>query len=172
MLIWQVLGWLSLLSRVTITHLFASSFLDRLYLSLFQDKPTLRDSSNSTGHCDRPQSVTRHLFAPLTTAVQQQEQQQQRQQQLEQPQLSCRPQTATASIFAPRTEDMNKGFLTFSEDQPGLTSAYSPLQKKNRNLFRNEKEIADPCPYRRLLKKKKIWGSKIRKNMTHESRIL
>ncbi|XP_008554125.1 hypoxia-inducible factor 1-alpha isoform X2 [Microplitis demolitor] len=31
------------------------------------------------------------------------------------------PQTATASIFAPRTEDMNKGFLTFSEDQPGLT---------------------------------------------------
>lgn len=34
------------------------------------------------------------------------------------------PQTATASIFAPRTEDMNKGFLTFSEDQPGLTSKY------------------------------------------------
>ncbi|KAJ8674336.1 hypothetical protein QAD02_005598 [Eretmocerus hayati] len=31
------------------------------------------------------------------------------------------PQTATASIFAPRTKDMNKGFLTFSEDQPGLT---------------------------------------------------
>lgn len=32
------------------------------------------------------------------------------------------PQTATASIFAPRTEDMNTGFLTYSEDQPGLTS--------------------------------------------------
>ncbi|XP_043477190.1 protein similar-like isoform X2 [Leptopilina heterotoma] len=31
------------------------------------------------------------------------------------------PQTATASIFAPRTEDMNTGFLTYSEDQPGLT---------------------------------------------------
>ncbi|XP_011696892.1 PREDICTED: uncharacterized protein LOC105455341 [Wasmannia auropunctata] len=86
---------------------------------IFQDKPTVvSDSSDSAGHCDRPQSVTRHLFAPLAAAVQQQEQQQQQQ---EQSQLSCRPQTATASIFAPRTEDMNKGFLTFSEDQPGLT---------------------------------------------------
>jgi hypoxia-inducible factor 1 alpha len=36
------------------------------------------------------------------------------------------PQTATASIFAPRTKDMNKGFLTFSEDQPGLTSKIEP----------------------------------------------
>ncbi|XP_012535066.1 protein similar isoform X2 [Monomorium pharaonis] len=81
---------------------------------IFQGKPTVvRESSDSAEHCDRPQSVTRHLFAPLATAVQQQQQ--------EQPQLSCRPQTATASIFAPRTEDMNKGFLTFSEDQPGLT---------------------------------------------------
>ncbi|XP_011306548.1 uncharacterized protein [Fopius arisanus] len=36
---------------------------------------------------------------------------------------TCRPppQTATASIFAPRTEEMNTGFLIFSEDQPGLT---------------------------------------------------
>ncbi|XP_015109225.1 hypoxia-inducible factor 1-alpha isoform X2 [Diachasma alloeum] len=36
---------------------------------------------------------------------------------------NCRPppQTATASIFAPRTEEMNTGFLIFSEDQPGLT---------------------------------------------------
>ncbi|XP_071573647.1 uncharacterized protein Sima [Temnothorax nylanderi] len=81
---------------------------------IFQDKPTVVcDSSDSAGHRDRPQSVTRHLFAPL---VQQQQQQQQ-----EQPQLSCRPQTATASIFAPRTEDMNKGFLYFSEDHPGVT---------------------------------------------------
>ncbi|KYQ50321.1 Hypoxia-inducible factor 1-alpha [Trachymyrmex zeteki] len=88
--------------------------------SLFQGKPTVvNDSSDSAEHRDRPQSVTRHLFAPLVTTVQQQEQQQQQEQ--EQSQLSCRPQTATASIFAPRTEDMNKGFLTFSEDQPGLT---------------------------------------------------
>lgn len=91
----------------------------------------VRDSLDSAGHCDRPQSVTRHLFAPLVTAVQQQEQQQQQQ---EQPQLSCRPQTATASIFAPRTEDMNKGFLTFSEDQPGLTSVYSPFSLCKRKL--------------------------------------
>ncbi|XP_051158753.1 hypoxia-inducible factor 1-alpha-like isoform X2 [Leptopilina boulardi] len=42
---------------------------------------------------------------------------------INQDQLSQLPlsQTATASIFAPRTEDMNTGFLTYSEDQPGLT---------------------------------------------------
>lgn len=32
------------------------------------------------------------------------------------------PKAATAKIFAPRTEDMNKGFLTFSDDDTGLTS--------------------------------------------------
>jgi len=119
--------------------------------SLFQDKSTVvSDSSDSTGHCDRPQSVTRHLFAPLA-AVQQQEQQQQQQQE----QLSCRPQTATASIFAPRTEDMNKGFLTFSEDQPGLTSAYS-CEKENRVLsYVKARKESQTRPYRRLLAKKK-----------------
>lgn len=102
--------------------------------SLFQGKPTVvRDSSDSAGHRDRPQAVTRHLFAPLATTVQQEQQQQ------EQPQLSCRPQTATASIFAPRTEDMNKGFLTFSEDQPGLTSAYSPSAIKKIEFFPKRK---------------------------------
>jgi hypothetical protein len=95
-----------------------------------QGKPAVeRDSSDSIGRRDQPQAVTRHLFAPLPLTVQQQQQQQ------EQPQLSCRPspQTATASIFAPRTEDMNKGFLTFSEDQPGLTSVY--LSLRNQMLF-------------------------------------
>lgn len=33
-----------------------------------------------------------------------------------------RPQSVTNTIFAPRTEDMNKGFLMFSEEEPGLTS--------------------------------------------------
>ncbi|KAJ9599244.1 hypothetical protein L9F63_010246 [Diploptera punctata] len=32
-----------------------------------------------------------------------------------------RPQAATSKIFAPRTEEMNKGFLMFSEEEPGLT---------------------------------------------------
>ncbi|KAF5274064.1 hypothetical protein FQR65_LT04462 [Abscondita terminalis] len=32
-----------------------------------------------------------------------------------------RPQTATSKIFAPRTEEMSKGFLTFSDEEPGLT---------------------------------------------------
>ncbi|XP_050420456.1 protein similar-like isoform X2 [Adelges cooleyi] len=31
------------------------------------------------------------------------------------------PKAATAKIFVPRTEDMNKGFLTFSDDDTGLT---------------------------------------------------
>lgn len=34
---------------------------------------------------------------------------------------SVRPHTATTKIFGPRTKDMNKGFLTFSEEEPGLT---------------------------------------------------
>lgn len=33
-----------------------------------------------------------------------------------------RPQAATAKTFVPRTEDMNKGFLMFSDDESGLTS--------------------------------------------------
>lgn len=32
-----------------------------------------------------------------------------------------KPKHATEKIFAPRTEDMNKGFLMFSEEEPGLT---------------------------------------------------
>jgi hypoxia-inducible factor 1 alpha len=32
--------------------------------------------------------------------------------------------SVTSTIFAPRTEEMNKGFLTFSEDEAGLTSEY------------------------------------------------
>lgn len=35
-----------------------------------------------------------------------------------------RPQTATSRLFAPRTEEMNKGFLMFSEEEPGLTSKF------------------------------------------------
>lgn len=130
--------------------------------SLFQGKPTVvNDSSDSAEHRDRPQSVTRHLFAPLVTTVQQQEQQQQQEQ--EQSQLSCRPQTATASIFAPRTEDMNKGFLTFSEDQPGLTSAYFPLRKRKLSLFQSEgqKGIADYHSYCRVfVRKRRLKGKR------------
>lgn len=91
---------------------------------LFQGKPAVElDSPNHPSRRNRPQVTTRHLFAP--TAVQQQQQL-----------LSSRlpPQTATESIFAPRTEDMNTGFLTFSEDQPGLTSAYFLLSNRSYEL--------------------------------------
>lgn len=47
---------------------------------------------------------------------------------------TLRPQLATSKIFAPRTEDMNKGFLMFSDDEPGLTSELI-------SDFRNEKRI-------------------------------
>lgn len=33
-----------------------------------------------------------------------------------------RPQTNTSKIFGPRTRDMNKGYLMFSEEAPGQTS--------------------------------------------------
>ncbi|XP_050546029.1 hypoxia-inducible factor 1-alpha-like isoform X2 [Daktulosphaira vitifoliae] len=35
--------------------------------------------------------------------------------------FSDSPKATTAKIFVPRTEDMNKGFLTFSDDDTGLT---------------------------------------------------
>lgn len=38
------------------------------------------------------------------------------------PNIPLRPQATTAKIFGPRTEDMNKGFLMFSDEEPGLTS--------------------------------------------------
>ncbi|CAK9813264.1 Hypoxia-inducible factor 1-alpha [Anthophora quadrimaculata] len=81
---------------------------------VFQGKPALEYDPETTVRQGRPQAVTRHLFASLASQQQQQQQEQQ---------ITCRPppQTATASIFAPRTEDMSKGFLTFSEDHPGLT---------------------------------------------------
>ncbi|XP_031848745.2 HIF-1 transcription factor component sima isoform X1 [Nomia melanderi] len=81
---------------------------------IFQGKPALEYDPESTVRRERPQAVTRQLFVPISPQQQQQQQQEQ---------ITCRPppQTATASIFAPRTKDMNKGFLTFSEDHPGLT---------------------------------------------------
>lgn len=43
------------------------------------------------------------------------------------PENTVRPHTATTKIFGPRTKDMNKGFLTFSEEEPGITSKYNPF---------------------------------------------
>ncbi|XP_076756551.1 HIF-1 transcription factor component sima [Xylocopa sonorina] len=77
---------------------------------VFQGKPAVDYDPKTAARQDKPRVVTKHLFAPIDSQERQE-------------QIPCRPppQTATASIFAPRTEDMNKGFLTFSEDQPGLT---------------------------------------------------
>ncbi|XP_066262735.1 hypoxia-inducible factor 1-alpha isoform X2 [Euwallacea similis] len=56
----------------------------------------------------RPVSVTAKLFSSYEPPKE------------HQPEV-VRPHTATKTIFAPRTEDMSKGFLTFSEEEPGLT---------------------------------------------------
>lgn len=39
-----------------------------------------------------------------------------------------RPQPATSKIFAPRTKEMLNGFLTYSDDESGLTSKYFNLK--------------------------------------------
>lgn len=83
---------------------------------LLQDKLSTDYDTAVRQRGNRPQAVTRNLFG------QQQENQQLSGQTTTT--TTTRPQTTTASIFAPRTEDMSKGFLTFSEDQPGLTSTY------------------------------------------------
>lgn len=86
--------------------------------SIFGQHPTKVSQLSSAVCVNRGQSVTAKLFAasptlsslglpvgaiPSVTAQQ-------------------RPQNVTTKIFAPRTEDMNKGFLMFSEDESGLTS--------------------------------------------------
>lgn len=89
--------------------------------SIFGQHPTKVSQTSSVLCVNRGQSVTAKLFAasptlsslglpvgalPSVTAQQ-------------------RPQNVTTKIFAPRTEDMNKGFLMFSEDESGLTSKYN-----------------------------------------------
>lgn len=88
--------------------------------SIFGQHPTkVSQTSTSSVVCvNRGQSVTAKLFAAsptlsslglpvgATLAVTAQQ----------------RPQNVTNKIFAPRTQEMNKGFLMFSEDESGLTS--------------------------------------------------
>lgn len=60
-----------------------------------------------------PQSVTAKLFVTLSPQAAATS---------PSPGGGCnKPKHATEKIFAPRTEDMNKGFLMFSEEEPGLT---------------------------------------------------
>ncbi|XP_023319217.1 protein similar-like [Trichogramma pretiosum] len=50
-------------------------------------------------------------------------------------------ESTTANLFAPRTEDMNKGFLTFSEDQPGIAM----LKEEPDDLTHLAPEAGDEC---------------------------
>lgn len=74
-----------------------------------------------------PQVVTSRLFTPAPAAVQPPQHQPTSVTaklftKATPPQPNPEPQIATSKIFVPRTEDMNKGFLTFSDDESGLTS--------------------------------------------------
>lgn len=71
-----------------------------------------------------PKAVTASVFTPISTIQQQQQQNQVLPPNQQQP-PHHRPQPATAKIFVPRTDDMNKGFLMFSDDGPELTSKCS-----------------------------------------------
>lgn len=74
------------------------SFLPKTELLLLPKTSTA--STKPTANKTRAQSATAKIFRP-------------------------NPQNVTSSIFAPRTKDMNKGFLMFSEDESGLTSKCS-----------------------------------------------
>lgn len=79
--------------------------------SIFSSSAAKKETAPVSKSVAGPQSVTAKLFvtlnppasAPTATG-------------------GCnKPKHATEKIFAPRTEDMNKGFLMFSEEEPGLT---------------------------------------------------
>lgn len=57
------------------------------------------------------------------------------------PPQPLRPQTATSKIFVNRTEEMNKGFLTFSDEEPGLTM----LKDEPEDLTHLAPEAGDVC---------------------------
>lgn len=89
----------------------ASIFSSAATAAAKKDKPSPVNATGAT--TGGPQSVTAKLFVTLnppqttTSSV---------------PGGGCnKPKHATEKIFAPRTEDMNKGFLMFSEEEPGLT---------------------------------------------------
>ncbi|KAL1513012.1 hypothetical protein ABEB36_002499 [Hypothenemus hampei] len=71
---------------------------------------TVKLSLSSPISKTKPISVTSKLFPSLDEPPRK-----------EYPEAVSRPHAATKTIFAPRTEDMSKGFLTFSEEEPGLT---------------------------------------------------
>lgn len=73
-----------------------------IVLSVVDDNNTVLET---TGR--KPVSTTAKLFVNIEPE--------------KEPDNTPRPHTATTKIFGPRTKDMNKGFLTFSEEEPGLT---------------------------------------------------
>lgn len=63
------------------------------------------EGNEETNFSNKPVSSTSKVIVKISTA-----------------EKSERPQLSTSKIFAPRTPEMNKGFLTFADDESGGTS--------------------------------------------------
>lgn len=83
--------------------------------SLSQVSPSISNNSVIKSQ-QRGISVTAKVFGGLNSTQQTQVYQPTQQQPLQ------RPQPVTSKLFVPRTEDMNKGFLMYSDEEPGLIS--------------------------------------------------
>lgn len=71
--------------------------------SLFTTLPDKQQTAVQSIPQQKAYSVTAKLFSPISAIVQ-------------------KGQPVTSKLFVPRTEDMNKGFFMFPEEEPGLAS--------------------------------------------------
>lgn len=71
--------------------------------SIFTTLPDKQQSAVQSIPQQKAYSVTAKLFSPISAIV-------------------PRAQPVTSKLFVPRTEDMNKGFFMFPEEEPGLAS--------------------------------------------------
>lgn len=76
--------------------------------SIFTKLPDKQQSAGQSIPQQKAYSVTAKLFSPISAIV-------------------PRAQPVTSKLFVPRTEDMNKGFFMFPEEEPGLASKYKFL---------------------------------------------
>lgn len=89
-------------------------------LSLISDEEEVEEIDNSR----KPISNTAKLFGFLPAKTSPLSEREEEEAEEEEDEGAARPKINTSLIFGPRTKDMNKGFLTFSEEKPGLTSKY------------------------------------------------
>ncbi|XP_017778701.1 PREDICTED: hypoxia-inducible factor 1-alpha-like isoform X2 [Nicrophorus vespilloides] len=64
-----------------------------------------------SSNTEKPESTTERLFHNIGNYLEE----------IRGSSQSPRPLTATSKIFAPRTKEMSKGYITFSDEEPGIT---------------------------------------------------